>query len=65
MQGGYATADATISLQSTSSWLRAKEIICILLGSNLLLLFAEVAWQLGYEDVDAVTVEDLGLEVEK
>lgn len=40
MQGGYATADATISLQ-------------------------KVAWQLGYDDLDAVTVEDMGLEVLK
>ncbi|KAL1833045.1 hypothetical protein ACET3Z_002696 [Daucus carota] len=40
MQGGYATADATISLQKLTQ-------------------------QLGYDSLDAVTVEDMGLEVLK
>ncbi|KAF9607334.1 hypothetical protein IFM89_033922 [Coptis chinensis] len=40
MRGGYATADATISLQ-------------------------KVASQLGYDDTDAVTIEDMAMEVKK
>ncbi|GAV91151.1 SKI domain-containing protein, partial [Cephalotus follicularis] len=40
MRGGYATADATISLQ-------------------------KVAFQLGYEDLDMVTTEDMAMEVLK
>ncbi|RVX06855.1 putative inactive shikimate kinase like 1, chloroplastic [Vitis vinifera] len=41
MKGGYATADASVSLQT------------------------EVASQLGYDDLDAVTTEDMAMEVLK
>lgn len=69
MRGGYGTADATVSLQSISPQFHVLTSSCSQLhfpgGSNSYWLFAEVATQLGYDDMDAVTIEDMTLEVKK
>nr|XP_023884765.1 probable inactive shikimate kinase like 1, chloroplastic isoform X3 [Quercus suber] len=66
MKGGYGTADATVSLQSISPQFLALTSSCSQLyflgGSNSYRFFAEVATQLGCDDMDAVTIEDMTLE---
>ncbi|ESR60240.1 hypothetical protein CICLE_v10017811mg, partial [Citrus x clementina] len=57
MRDGYATADATVSLQSNK--------IYYLIGNGSFFFLTEVASQLGYDDLDAVTTEDMTLEVLK
>ena len=69
MRGGYGTADATVSLQSISPQFLVLTSPCSQLyflgGSNSYRFFAEAATQLGYDDMDAVTIEDMTLEVKK
>jgi hypothetical protein len=69
MRGGYAIADATVSLQSISPWFLLFMLSCnqkyFLFGCNSFRFFAEVASQLGCDDLDAVTTENMTLEVKK
>jgi hypothetical protein len=69
MRGGYAIADATISLQSISPWFLLFMSSCnqkyFLFGCNSFRFFVDVACQLGYDDLDAVSTENLTLEVKK
>ena len=59
MRGGYATADATVSIQSIPNDFSCSCYVGLYpICSYSLLFFAEVASQLGYDDLDAVTKED-------
>ena len=68
MRVGYATADVTVSLQSISDDDLLVHHNILFFSSphfftNSFLFFSEVASQLGYDNLDAVTKEDMALEV--
>ena len=65
-RNGYSTADATISLQSERGY--AMFLLFIFASCSVYsdpLSFSDVASQLGYgyDELDAVTVEDMCMEV--
>ena len=70
LRGGYAIADATVSVERISP---LTFLVCKLqlynrlyissLVPTYLLVLADVAGKLGYDEIDDVTTEDMALEV--